>query len=251
MGRGKIEIKKIENLNSRQVTFSKRRNGLLKKAKELSVLCDAEVAVIIFSSTGKLHEFSSTSMEHTLTRYNRGIKIEDLEPPENGHNKVKIEENTPPQQQHDHANVNTLEDEVSKLRLACMRMMGKELDNLNFKELQQLEDQLIDGEQLLLEQLRRSKLQEQKAMLDNENLRKELENVRTNYKSPILKSQGSQKRFLFSDDPKAVSSSSLEDTDEHSDTCLQLGLSSNFHRMRKMPKTEPTSNESGSQLASE
>ena len=60
MGRGKIEIKKIENLNSRQVTFSKRRNGLLKKAKELSVLCDAEVAVIIFSSTGKLYEFSNT-----------------------------------------------------------------------------------------------------------------------------------------------------------------------------------------------
>lgn len=60
MGRGKIEIKKIENLNSRQVTFSKRRNGLLKKARELSVLCDAEVAVIIFSSTGKLNEFSNT-----------------------------------------------------------------------------------------------------------------------------------------------------------------------------------------------
>ncbi|PNX77329.1 agamous-like mads-box protein agl15-like [Trifolium pratense] len=59
MGRGKIEIKKIENLNSRQVTFSKRRNGLLKKAKELSVLCDAEVAVIIYSGTGKLYEFSS------------------------------------------------------------------------------------------------------------------------------------------------------------------------------------------------
>jgi len=60
MGRGKIEIKRIENLNSRQVTFSKRRNGLLKKARELSVLCDAEVAVIVFSSTGKLYEFSST-----------------------------------------------------------------------------------------------------------------------------------------------------------------------------------------------
>ncbi|MFQ6659470.1 hypothetical protein Gotur_028368, partial [Gossypium turneri] len=60
MGRGKIEIKKIENLNSRQVTFSKRRNELLKKAKELSILCDAEVGVIIFSSTGKVHQWSST-----------------------------------------------------------------------------------------------------------------------------------------------------------------------------------------------
>lgn len=59
MGRGKIEIKKIENANSRQVTFSKRRQGLLKKANELAVLCDAQVAVIIFSSTGKVFEYSS------------------------------------------------------------------------------------------------------------------------------------------------------------------------------------------------
>ncbi len=60
MGRGKIEIKKIENATSRQVTFSKRRGGLLKKAHELAVLCDAEVALIVFSSTGKLFEFTSS-----------------------------------------------------------------------------------------------------------------------------------------------------------------------------------------------
>lgn len=63
MGRGKIEIKRIENANSRQVTFSKRRAGLLKKAQELAILCDAEVAVIIFSNTGKLFEFSSSGYE--------------------------------------------------------------------------------------------------------------------------------------------------------------------------------------------
>ncbi|KAJ7524092.1 hypothetical protein O6H91_18G077400 [Diphasiastrum complanatum] len=57
MGRGKTEIKRIENATCRQVTFSKRRNGLLKKAHEVSVLCDAQVAVIIFSSTGKLFDF--------------------------------------------------------------------------------------------------------------------------------------------------------------------------------------------------
>lgn len=60
MGRGKIEIKKIENTTSRQVTFSKRRGGLLKKAHELAVLCDAEVALVIFSSTGKLFEYASS-----------------------------------------------------------------------------------------------------------------------------------------------------------------------------------------------
>lgn len=60
MGRGKIAIERIGNSTSRQVTFSKRRKGLIKKAKELAILCDAEVGLIIFSSTGKLYEFAST-----------------------------------------------------------------------------------------------------------------------------------------------------------------------------------------------
>ncbi|KAL3524219.1 hypothetical protein ACH5RR_017054 [Cinchona calisaya] len=60
MVRGKVQMRRIENETSRQVTFSKRRNGLLKKAYELSVLCDAEVALIIFSQKGKLFEFSSS-----------------------------------------------------------------------------------------------------------------------------------------------------------------------------------------------
>jgi MADS-box transcription factor, plant len=59
MGRGRVELKRIENKINRQVTFAKRRNGLLKKAYELSVLCDAEVALIVFSNRGKLYEFCS------------------------------------------------------------------------------------------------------------------------------------------------------------------------------------------------
>ncbi|KAH6784684.1 AGAMOUS-like 21 [Perilla frutescens var. hirtella] len=71
MGRGKIVIERIDNSTSRQVTFSKRRSGLLKKAKELAILCDAEVGVIIFSSTGKLYEFSNTSMKSVIDRYTK------------------------------------------------------------------------------------------------------------------------------------------------------------------------------------
>ncbi|CAL5340150.1 unnamed protein product [Camellia sinensis] len=63
MVRGKTQMRRIENATSRQVTFSKRRNGLLKKAFELSVLCDAEVALIIFSPRGKLYEFASSRLE--------------------------------------------------------------------------------------------------------------------------------------------------------------------------------------------
>ncbi|RWW45885.1 hypothetical protein BHE74_00048237 [Ensete ventricosum] len=60
MGRGKIEIKRIENTTNRQVTFCKRRNGLLKKAYELSILCDAEVALVVFSSRGRLYEYANS-----------------------------------------------------------------------------------------------------------------------------------------------------------------------------------------------
>jgi hypothetical protein len=59
MARGKVQMKKIENPVHRQVTFCKRRAGLLKKAKELSVLCDAEIGVLIYSSHGKLFELAT------------------------------------------------------------------------------------------------------------------------------------------------------------------------------------------------
>ncbi|XP_020584680.1 MADS-box transcription factor 23-like isoform X2 [Phalaenopsis equestris] len=60
MGRGKIVMSRIDNTTTRQVTFSKRRNGLLKKARELAILCDAEVGLIVFSSTDRLYDFAST-----------------------------------------------------------------------------------------------------------------------------------------------------------------------------------------------
>lgn len=60
MAREKIKIRKIDNATARQVTFSKRRRGLFKKAEELSVLCDADVGLIIFSSTGKLFEYANS-----------------------------------------------------------------------------------------------------------------------------------------------------------------------------------------------
>ncbi|KAJ0436743.1 putative transcription factor MADS-type1 family [Helianthus annuus] len=61
MGRGRVTLKRIENKINRQVTFSKRRSGLLKKSHEISVLCDAEVGLIVFSTKGKLCEYASNS----------------------------------------------------------------------------------------------------------------------------------------------------------------------------------------------
>ncbi|XP_057541601.1 MADS-box protein CMB2-like [Amaranthus tricolor] len=80
MGRGKIEIKRIENTTSRQVTFSKRRNGIIKKAQELSVLCDAKVSIIIISnsSTKRVYDYTTpgVSLKEMYDEYQRAEGID-------------------------------------------------------------------------------------------------------------------------------------------------------------------------------
>ncbi|XP_055827161.1 agamous-like MADS-box protein MADS2 [Solanum dulcamara] len=133
MGRGRVELKKIENKINRQVTFAKRRNGVLKKAYELSVLCDAELALIIFSNRGKLYEFSSTSnMLKTLERYqkcsygtlevNRFVKDNNEEIFYKEYLKLKAKHES--------------------LQRYQRHLLGDELGHLNIDELEQLELQL-------------------------------------------------------------------------------------------------------------
>ena len=79
--RGKTLMKRIENATSKQVTFSKHRNGLLKKAYELSVLCDVEMGLIVFSPRGKLYEFSSpwyvwfNRISHKKLNFDRSLTV--------------------------------------------------------------------------------------------------------------------------------------------------------------------------------
>ncbi|CDP16365.1 unnamed protein product [Coffea canephora] len=156
MGRGKIEIKKIENANSRQVTFSKRRNGLLKKAYELGVLCDAEVAVIIFSNTGKLFEFASSSMPQIIARYNKCFEPSEC---------ATVEHQREPLQGPKEEDI--LKEEIEKLKLKHSQMLGKDLDGLGLKELQEVEQQLNEGlssikarkERMLMDQLEQAMMQ--------------------------------------------------------------------------------------------
>ncbi|EPS57782.1 hypothetical protein M569_17035, partial [Genlisea aurea] len=78
MARGKIQIKRIENQTNRQVTYSKRRNGLFKKAHELTVLCDAKVSIIMISSTQKLHEYisPSTTTKQVFDLYQKTLGVD-------------------------------------------------------------------------------------------------------------------------------------------------------------------------------
>ena len=54
-----------------QVTFTKRKNGLMKKAMELSVLCGCDIALVIFNSNSKLFQYSSTDMDAILQKYSK------------------------------------------------------------------------------------------------------------------------------------------------------------------------------------
>ncbi|CAL1413566.1 unnamed protein product [Linum trigynum] len=78
MGRKKVEIKRISDKSSRQVTFSKRRSGLIKKAREISVLCDVQVALLVFSARGRLYDFSAGagSLTEILKRYRSHTEAE-------------------------------------------------------------------------------------------------------------------------------------------------------------------------------
>ncbi|KAL1291314.1 hypothetical protein HN51_059866 [Arachis hypogaea] len=133
MGRGRVQLKRIENKINRQVTFSKRRAGLVKKANEISVLCDAEVALIIFSTKGKLFQFSSDScMERIIERYERYSYAERQQLVANA--------------QGPNANW-TLEHAKLKARVEVLQrnqrhFMGEDLQGLSMRELQNLEQQL-------------------------------------------------------------------------------------------------------------
>ncbi|KAK1376267.1 Suppressor of overexpression of constans 1 [Heracleum sosnowskyi] len=131
MVRGKTQMRRIENATSRQVTFSKRRNGLLKKAFELSVLCDAEVALIIFSPRGKLHEFASSSMHETIQRYRKHTK--------------DVKTNNPPvvqDAQHLKHETASLAKKIELLEVSKRKLLGEGLGSCSISELQQIEQQL-------------------------------------------------------------------------------------------------------------
>ncbi|KAG8381407.1 hypothetical protein BUALT_Bualt06G0118900 [Buddleja alternifolia] len=130
MVRGKVQLKRIENTASRQVTFSKRRNGLLKKAHELSVLCDAEVALIIFSQKGRIYEFSSSNMQKTLERY--------LEHTKDRNTGIEVEQHT----QHLKYEATLMEKKIEFLENSRRRLLGYNLGAYSMEELQELDNQL-------------------------------------------------------------------------------------------------------------
>ncbi|KAL7102737.1 hypothetical protein ACP275_08G136800 [Erythranthe tilingii] len=134
IGRGKIEIKRIENTTNRQVTFCKRRNGLLKKAYELSVLCDAEVALIVFSTRGRLYEYSNNSVKATIEKYKKASS-------DSSNNGSISEANTQYYQQE----ASKLRAQINNLQNQNRNMLGESLGALTLRELKNLESRVERG----------------------------------------------------------------------------------------------------------
>ncbi|KAK2977972.1 hypothetical protein RJ640_023510 [Escallonia rubra] len=139
MAREKIKIRKIDNITARQVTFSKRRRGLLKKAEELAVLCDADVALIIFSATGKLFEYGSSSMADILGKYK--LHPNNLDKFDQPSLQLQLEN-------HDHTG---LHKEVAEKSQELRRMRGEDLRGLSIQDLQKLEKVIEAGLNRVLE----------------------------------------------------------------------------------------------------
>ncbi|XP_010029963.1 MADS-box transcription factor 23 isoform X2 [Eucalyptus grandis] len=151
--------------SSDHITFAKRRNSLMKKAKDLSQLCDAEVGIIIFSCTGQLYEYSSSSMDSVIERYNN------------------LKREAQPELDQPTVDAKVLEEEIANLNRQLQglqeyhrQLMGEDLSGLSVKDIQNLENQLemslstirLQKEQIMMDQI--NELHRKRNLVHQENI---------------------------------------------------------------------------------
>uniref|UniRef100_A0A7N1A1U3 Uncharacterized protein n=2 Tax=Kalanchoe fedtschenkoi TaxID=63787 RepID=A0A7N1A1U3_KALFE len=213
MVRQKIQIKKIDNTTARQVTFSKRRRGLFKKAHELATLCDAEIALIVFSATGKLFEYSNSSMRQVIERHS--LHNENKQAADQPSLELQLESST----------YAMLSKELSERTNEVRRLKGEHLQGLSLEELKQLEKSLEVGLLRVVEtkgekaerEINALRQKGAELMEENERLRMQLESmpeVETVAASSVPE-QGQSSESMAADPPPY---------DDSSDTSLKLGL---------------------------
>lgn len=220
--RERIAIRRIDNLAARQVTFSKRRRGLFKKAEELSILCDAEVGLVVFSATGKLFHFGSSSMKQIIERYH-------------SHSKT-LQKSDVPSELQPHADDGTcarLREELAEASIKLRQMRGEELQRLSVQELQELEKTLESGlasvlktkSQKIIDEInglerKRMQLIEENARLKEQVTRMARVEMQLGVDSEVVYEEGQSSESVTNASYPRPSA----DTDEGSDTSLRLGL---------------------------
>nr|ABF19021.1 At5g65080 [Arabidopsis thaliana]BAD42943.1 MADS box protein FCL1 [Arabidopsis thaliana] len=181
MGRRRVEIKRIENKSSRQVTFCKRRNGLMEKARQLSILCGSSVALFIVSSTGKLYNSSSgDSMAKIISRF----KIQQADDPET----LDLEDKTQDYLSH-----------KELLEIVQRKIEEAKGDNVSIESLISMEEQLKSALSVIRARKTELLMELVKNLQDKEKLLKE--------KNKVLASEvGKLKKILETGDERAVMS---------------------------------------------
>ncbi|KAG2611810.1 MADS-box transcription factor 55-like isoform X1 [Panicum virgatum] len=224
MAQERRAIRRIENAAARQVTFSKRRRGLFKKAQELAVLCDADVALIVFSATGKLSQFASSSMNKIIDKYSTHSKNLGK-----SHEKPSIDLNV------EQSKYSGLNEQLAEASHGLRQMRGEELEGLSVEELHQMERKLEAGlhrvlstkDQLFMQQI--SELQQKGAQLEDDNrlLKKQVPQVITAGAAvvaadteDVLTEDGQSSESVMT----ALYSGSSHDNDDGSDISLKLSL---------------------------
>ncbi|KAI0499091.1 hypothetical protein KFK09_019992 [Dendrobium nobile] len=223
MAREKIQIRKINNATARQVTFSKRRRGLFKKAEELSILCDAEVGLIVFSSTGKLFEFSSSSMKQIIEKQN--MQSRNLSKQDQPSNDLQLE----------NSDYERLSKQLEEANRQLRNMRGDDLQDLTIEELQQLEKTLETGlrrvlrrkGEQIMEQINDLQKKGLQLMEENTCLRQQVVEMSKMGKQIVAESENVlHEEGQSSDSITNIShSGNSRENDDSSDTSLRLGLS--------------------------
>ncbi|XP_047250902.1 MADS-box protein JOINTLESS [Capsicum annuum] len=218
MVRQKIQIKKIDNLTARQVTFSKRRRGLFKKAQELSTLCDADIGLIVFSATGKLFEYSSSSMMQLIEKHKMQSERDNNTPEQLQSSNLQSEKKT----------YATLSRDFVEKNRELRQLHGEELQGLGLDELMKLEKLVeggisrvlkIKGDKFMREI---SSLKRKEAQLQEENsLLKQQSQARLNEEGQNAIEQGHSADSITNN--RSLVNSSHQDCND-SDTSLKLGL---------------------------
>ncbi|KAJ8774989.1 hypothetical protein K2173_019993 [Erythroxylum novogranatense] len=227
MGRGRVQLKRIENKISRQVTFSKRRSGLLKKAKEISILCDADVALIIFSSKGKLFEYSSdlSSMDNILERYERHSQAQSQGIPINLELRASWTLEQP-----------KLLSRIEALQRNLRNYAGEDLDLMSLRELQHLEHQIDTAlrrvrsrkNQLVNESISQQQKEVRALQEQNNVLIKQLEQQNHAQNSTSFTQQSQQPMMPLPSLPMGLDEQMIQETTQSEEVGAHVGAGNNI-----------------------
>ncbi|XP_047978578.1 MADS-box protein AGL42-like [Salvia hispanica] len=161
-----------------EASFSRRRACLFNKARQLAVLCDAQVAIIIISSHGKIYEFATSSMQEILTRYKTCLELGNPNPETTEEDALK--------------EAGVSEQNADKLK--PRKFLGKDLAQMSSHELSELREKINKGMmfikdtklQLLRDELEKSRMQKEQELEKSQMLQRQVEELKKKFVPTVI-----------------------------------------------------------------